>query len=612
MDDHLFADLDNIVVKEISSSEVSEDNSPDLDEVGDDAIPPQEDPIVEDCEGEVGEEQGGMVEGGVEGEPIDVVPIHEEPIHEEPVREEPVAEEPIHQEPIHEEPVENETTSEPSSDRTLEPISAPSSIPSLDLAAPNPEDEARKQEVKEQQALHSAAVAREEDYNWLEELGEGAFGRVQHIRLKETGQDYAVKVIGKKFMLQKKQNADAVKKERDILKLIDVSFPLVVHLYSTFQNPSDLFFVMDYCPNGDLLGWIRKLGKFNIEETRFYLGEIILAVEYLHRHNILHRDLKPENVMLSKNMHIKVIDFGTGKILDGPRERTSSFEGTPEYMSPDLLIHQYTDLRSDIWALGVILYQMLTGKLPFRGENAWATMEMVRQRDFSYPDDFDATAKDLCERLLCANADERIGSQSYDEIKSHKFFEGLDWENLPNSTPPNLLQRMSEVNNAVLLSPRGKGRPDAEPVEGTPAPTPEAKPTPISPEGNKYVQLVIDRVETKRWAKFLSEKKGESIVRSGLVSKKRRAFNVKKRQLLLTTLGRLIYAEIGKDGLDVEKGSIKVSTSTVEVKSPCVFIVTDESGRGYHFEDKSKSAQKWADDIAIVQSALKANAVASP
>lgn len=137
---------------------------------------------------------------------------------------------------------------------------------------------------------------------------------------------------------------------------------------------------MSYAKNGDLLPYINKVGSFDAACTRFYSGEILRALEHLHDLNIMHRDLKPENILLDHNMHIKVADFGCSKILEQPddavdksildenkpRQRTNSFVGTAQYVSPELLTEKTISPSSDLWALGCIIYQMIAGLPPFR------------------------------------------------------------------------------------------------------------------------------------------------------------------------------------------------------------------------------------------------------
>lgn len=147
----------------------------------------------------------------------------------------------------------------------------------------------------------------------------------------------------------------------------------VVKLYYTFQDSTCLYFVLEYCPNGDLLSLIKQKGRFSNYGAAFYSLEIFKALEFIHANQILHRDIKPENILLDKNFHIKVTDFGSAKLLDQAvgnnqqeslkpgTERSGSFVGTAEYCSPELLNDREASTASDVWAVGCILFQMLVG-----------------------------------------------------------------------------------------------------------------------------------------------------------------------------------------------------------------------------------------------------------
>ncbi|KAL6067196.1 3-phosphoinositide dependent protein kinase-1 [Balamuthia mandrillaris] len=440
---------------------------------------------------------------------------------------------------------------------------------------------------------------REKDYDWGEPLGEGSFGVVKKATVRATGKSYAIKIIEKKFILENKNKA-IVFREREILNHLD-NHPFVVTLHYTFQNPSQLFFVMDYCSNGELFDVLKKHGSFSMKVTQHYVAEMVLALEYIHSKGVMHRDFKPENILLNEDMHIKVIDFGTAKIVG--RERSGSFEGTPEYMSPELLIDNMADTRCDLWALGVIVFQLLTGQLPFRGSNPWHTMQKVKDKEFEYPDDFPEDAKDLCEKLLTRNPDERLGGSNYAELKAHPFFKGIDWEGLPTSTPPppapmdpplkvkrtkeeqqEIHRQLSNSLSAVTTTTRSSsGGSMKEATEG-------GKRARSASSGGINTQQFANN---EAWSKFLES--GEEIVHTSLVFKKRRPLNVKKRQLILTNTPRLIYIDPGPNKL---MGGIDFTNILkVSLRDSTHFTVYTR-GRDYHFEDKNKGAPKWVEEIS--------------
>eukprot|EP01090_Pellita_catalonica_P015717 TRINITY_DN4307_c0_g1_i1.p1 TRINITY_DN4307_c0_g1~~TRINITY_DN4307_c0_g1_i1.p1 ORF type:complete len:444 (-),score=81.69 TRINITY_DN4307_c0_g1_i1:1204-2535(-) len=431
---------------------------------------------------------------------------------------------------------------------------------------------------------------REKDYDWGAVLGKGAFGKVKLGTVKATGQKFAVKVIQKQDLLEKKKTQAIVFRERELLHHLG-RHPLVVTLHYTFQSPTSLFFVMDYCPNGEMFDQLKKLGSFSVECTQHYVAEMIMALEHIHSKGVMHRDFKPENILFNEDWHIKVIDFGTAKNI-GAGGKSGSFEGTPEYMSPELLINNSCDTRCDYWALGVIVYQLLTGKLPFRGNNPWHTMQLVRERDFVYPEGFPPQGKDLCEKLMNPDPGERM---VFPEIKDHPFFEGINWDTLITSAPPPLVALDPPLKFADTQSPADKTPADTkteseeeEPVEKDAKDTTEIahKVAKAQPRNSKY----------DAWQPFLV--KEENVIKTGIVFKKRRKFNIKRRQLILTDKPRLIYIDITKMK---EQGSIPTSQVTKIIsRTPTIFVVSTPT-REFLFEDKNKGAEEW---VAAIKKAL--------
>jgi 3-phosphoinositide dependent protein kinase-1 len=209
--------------------------------------------------------------------------------------------------------------------------------------------------------------------------------------------------------------------------------------------PAD--YVLELASNGDLFHAIKQRGGLDVSVARYYAAELLSALEYLHAHDIIHRDLKPENCLLDAQWHLKLTDFGTAKQVapgttSADQSARVSFEGTAEYMAPELLSDDGTQPAtrlSDVWALGCVVYQLLTGRAPFQGGTEYQTFEHIKQHRLSYPIDFPTAARDLVDRLLTADPARRLGTGGYDEIKNHVFFAGLDWTTLAATTPPALV-----------------------------------------------------------------------------------------------------------------------------------------------------------------------------
>eukprot|EP01006_Ploeotia_vitrea_P053331 TRINITY_DN67775_c3_g1_i1.p1 TRINITY_DN67775_c3_g1~~TRINITY_DN67775_c3_g1_i1.p1 ORF type:complete len:440 (-),score=27.05 TRINITY_DN67775_c3_g1_i1:126-1445(-) len=297
-----------------------------------------------------------------------------------------------------------------------------------------------------------------EDFDLMHTLGYGSYSKVMLAQHISTGTRYAIKVVSKAHMIQEKK-VHYVMNERDILK--SLNHPNIVRLISTFQTPEDLFFVLEYCEGGELLKHIAKVGGFIVETTRKMAAEVVNGLGHLRENNIIHRDLKPENILLDKFDHLKLVDFGTaiksteepGPLQEAPltpdpseeqdfsqsfsnSDHSKSFCGTAQYASPELLTNCTTTYSSDLWALGCIVYQMLTSKRPFQDPSDYLTFKRILDLDITYPDDFPATARDLCEKLLVLNPHERlgVGPNGIAELKAHPFFEGINFDTLPTET----------------------------------------------------------------------------------------------------------------------------------------------------------------------------------
>ncbi|KAF9418402.1 pkb-activating kinase-like protein [Podila epigama] len=280
------------------------------------------------------------------------------------------------------------------------------------------------------------------DYKLGRTLGEGSYSTVVAAVDLSNKRDYAIKVLDKRHIIREKK-VKYVNIEKNVLYKLD--HPGVVKLYSTFQDSSSLYYVLELCQNGELLTFIKKLGSFDENCTRFYVAQILTAVEYVHSQGVIHRDLKPENILLDSRMYVKLTDFGTAKILEPSEDgvesdRANSFVGTAEYVSPELLTEKAACKSSDLWALGCIIYQLLAGRPPFKGSNEYQTFQKIVKLEYSFPAGFPRAAMDLVSRLLVHDPNERLGGNNkIDQLKQHPFFDTVQWNDLWKQPAPKLL-----------------------------------------------------------------------------------------------------------------------------------------------------------------------------
>lgn len=255
-----------------------------------------------------------------------------------------------------------------------------------------------------------------------------------------------VKVCEKALIIREKKER-YVKREREVMHMLS-NTPGFVSLLCTFQDTKNLYFVMTLAKNGDLLPYINKVGSFDFKCTQFYAAELILAIEHMHRKGIVHRDLKPENILLDEKMHTLIADFGSARILDEKngetdfesRKRTNSFVGTAHYVSPEILKGEQLTKAADLWAVGCIIYQMISGLPPFRAGSEYLIFQKILERDLNFPEGFNKLAKDLVQRLIQIEPIKRLGAKDqsdlYESIRNHEFFDGIVWDKLRSQTPP--------------------------------------------------------------------------------------------------------------------------------------------------------------------------------
>ncbi|KAJ4950065.1 hypothetical protein NE237_026897 [Protea cynaroides] len=319
-----------------------------------------------------------------------------------------------------------------------------------------------------------------DDFELLTIIGRGAFGEVRLCREKSSGNIYAMKKLKKSEMVSRGQ-VEHVRAERNLLA--EVASHCIVKLYYSFQDADYLYLIMEYLHGGDMMTLLIREDTLTESVARFYIAQSILAIESIHKHNYIHRDIKPDNLLLDKNGHMKLSDFGLCKPLDcntlstldenepmadenlresmdidgcfpdaadggsrwkSPHEQLQHWQrnrrklafstvGTPDYIAPEVLLKKGYGMECDWWSLGAIMYEMLVGYPPFYSDDPITTCRKIVhwKNHLKFPEDarLSPEAKDLICRLLC-DVEHRLGTGGANHIKAHPWFKDVVWDKL--------------------------------------------------------------------------------------------------------------------------------------------------------------------------------------
>ncbi|GLT45049.1 hypothetical protein SLA2020_189130 [Shorea laevis] len=317
------------------------------------------------------------------------------------------------------------------------------------------------------------------DFDLLTIIGRGAFGEVRLCQEKKSGNIYAMKKLKKSEMLSRGQ-VEHVRAERNLLA--EVASHCIVKLYYSFQDAEYLYLIMEYLPGGDMMTLLMREETLTETVARFYIAQSVLAIESIHKHNYIHRDIKPDNLLLDKNGHMKLSDFGLCKPLDyrklstinenetvddenlnesmdvdgnfpesgsgrrwrSPLEQLQHWQhnrrklaystvGTPDYIAPEVLLKKGYGMECDWWSLGAIMYEMLVGYPPFYSDDPVTTCRKIVhwKTHLKFPEEarLSPEAKDLISKLLC-DVEHRLGTLGTDQIKAHPWFKDVVWDKL--------------------------------------------------------------------------------------------------------------------------------------------------------------------------------------
>ena len=278
---------------------------------------------------------------------------------------------------------------------------------------------------------HSAYLL--QDFELRRTLGTGSYGRVLLAKHIPTGQFFALKKLRKGEIIRLRQ-VEHTNNECRLLAAISAGFkvPFVVGLRGKFQDNDCLYLVLDYVPGGELFSLLRKLRTLPIFVAQFFAAQVAYTLSCLHEHGVIYRDLKPENLLLNKSGYLRMADFGFAKELSSDNPITWTFCGTPEYLAPEIISSNGYGPAVDWWALGILIYEMLTGHPPFYHENHLRLYDLIANASLRFPETFDYSARDLVTKLLERTPTKRLGVlvNGPQDVLNHPWFRGIEWEKL--------------------------------------------------------------------------------------------------------------------------------------------------------------------------------------
>jgi serine/threonine protein kinase len=291
------------------------------------------------------------------------------------------------------------------------------------------------------------------DFVKLASLGSGSYAKVFLVRHRETKRYYALKECSKEDAVHNRRPG-RLYWEKDVASKVARHSPFCVRLWRTFQDSKNVYFLFEFCPGGELFHHLVKRTSFDELTARFYSAQIVLFLLHMSRCNVLYRDLKPENIMLDRDGNARVCDFGFASCL-GVGERASSFLASAEYISPEMLRGNGYDGRADVWGLGILMYEMVCGRTPWRG-NLEQVSAGVQSGQLAWPRHVGSPSfRDLVSSLLQVDPDKR---PSLPQVMQHPWFGGLSWRGIAERTVP------APLRPPVLHDGDVQNFPSAEPI----------------------------------------------------------------------------------------------------------------------------------------------------
>eukprot|EP00347_Sterkiella_histriomuscorum_P024266 403331728 len=417
-----------------------------------------------------------------------------------------------------------------------------------------------------------------ESFETICKLGDGSYGKVYLVRRKNTLKQYALKVLDKMHII-KHDKVESVHRERDVLMI--AKHPNLVHLECTFSDEDNLYFLMEYVENKSLSELLKVMKPLPLELVRFYAAEIVSGLEFLHQKGIAHRDLKPENIMIDSKYHLKITDFGDSKKFtleeltqqfeeslkisasqiefndDQPKKLRGTFVGTPLYVSPEMLDSNQSGPYTDLWALGCIIYQLLTGEPPFKATYDFQVFQMIQERTLSFPKYLPMDAIDLIDKLMQLNPYTRLGAgyetnNGYDALKAHQFFKTINFQKLNQISPPIPVERFKSAFQQKQTQQKKRrdifDSDEDEQLENQERQDNVAELLHTSNLNQTHNDNTKDHIQFKMLEVQdiegqIKQEQEQYLVKSGIVFKKKGVISNLKRKLILTNQPRLYYLD---------------------------------------------------------------------
>ena len=489
-------------------------------------------------------------------------------------------------------------------------------------------DENNKLTIK----LKSNKLYKKEDFEILNFLGKGAYGTVLQVRFVNdpSKKIYAIKKLDI-FSLISCNRLYQAYLENEILSEIDC--PYIVKVYGAFEDDEKIHIIMDYMPKGDFAYFIKANYPLRADVIKFYAAEMVSFFEYMQKMNLIHRDLKPQNIMIDDKGHLKVIDFGTvrkkgfyfdkkemkfkeekfetidsedikgvknvvnpdedfeeeeeeedeneennnninNKNIKGRTQRSMTFVGTAEYISPEVIADKPAEFGTDIWAFGVMLYQMIFNTTPFKDQSAYLTFRKIESAKIKYPtdsNDISEEAKDLLNKIFVVDPKKRLGGgdwgTEYDinHLKKHKYFKNINWNNLKNMTPPGFsTYKYYESKRKSIYKKKGDNANNDE---------------------NDGYKVFDDK----------SNNGDIKVIKEGYINKQSFWFHYVKRYISLDTTPRIVVTNMDENGVK-KVISLNKRCKVSIVKDNCFELKTPE--KNHKFKGLANDGNDWAGIIS--------------